>query len=54
MYHLRELDRQNLFKYLAKVDECAYLNAGDADEKERLYLYRNYFKSAERGNGCCG
>ena len=54
LYHLKELDRQELFEFLSPSSEEYSLDIAEADEKERIYIYRNYFKAAERSGGCCG
>lgn len=49
LYHLKELDRQELFEFLSPSAEEHGLDMREADEKERVYIYRNYFKGGGKG-----
>lgn len=52
-YHLRELDRQILFRHVSPYEEACHLDIDKCGDKERKYIYRNFFKAADRGGVCC-
>ena len=52
-YHLRELDRQMLFHHVSPYEEAQKLDIDKCGDKERKFIYRNFYRAADRGTGCC-
>lgn len=52
-FHLRELDRHLLFRHVSPYEESKKLSMESCEEKERAFIYKAFYKSAERTRGCC-
>jgi hypothetical protein len=52
-YELRQRDRHMLFRYVSPYDEHPKLAFSDFENEEKQFIYRNFYRAAER-RGCCG
>lgn len=50
---MKELDRQLLFKFVSPLQEAHLLSMKECDDKEKMFIFRNFYRAAERGSGCC-
>jgi hypothetical protein len=52
-YELKQRDRHMLFRYVSPYEEEPKMDFSDYEGAERQFIYRNFYRAAER-RGCCG